>query len=283
MRRPIIDLRSFTTWADRLDHPECVAVGPDGRLYAGGEAGQVYRLDPEGPIQIATTGGFVLGLALDADSFVYACDQVRHEVVRVDPAGPVEPYSGRIGIPNYPVFDAAGTLFVSDSGSWDGHDGSLHRVAVGGATQQLDIDGVASFPNGLCLSPDGEWLYVVLSQVPGIARVPLRGGWPAGDAELVLSLPDHVPDGIAALENGDLVIACYAPDVLYVFDIRSAALRVLATDPRRVVLAAPTNVAFFGEQRDRLAVGSLGRWHVATAATPLRGAALRYPRVVETH
>ena len=26
-----------------LDHPECVAWGPDKKIYAGGEAGQVYR------------------------------------------------------------------------------------------------------------------------------------------------------------------------------------------------------------------------------------------------
>src|SRR5262249_45968368 len=79
---PEIPLDRFSTIADGLDHPECVAVGPDGRLYAGGEAGQIYRLDPEGPTLLANTGGFVLGICLDADSVIYACDQFRHEVVR---------------------------------------------------------------------------------------------------------------------------------------------------------------------------------------------------------
>ena len=29
-----------------LDHPECVAIAPDGRVWAGGEAGQIYVIDP---------------------------------------------------------------------------------------------------------------------------------------------------------------------------------------------------------------------------------------------
>ena len=28
-----------------LDHPECIAWGCDGYAYAGGEAGQIYRID----------------------------------------------------------------------------------------------------------------------------------------------------------------------------------------------------------------------------------------------
>ncbi len=30
-----------------LDHPECIAWGCDGYAYAGGEAGQFYRIDLE--------------------------------------------------------------------------------------------------------------------------------------------------------------------------------------------------------------------------------------------
>ena len=31
-----------------FDHPEAVAWGPDGRAYAGGEAGQLYRFGLDG-------------------------------------------------------------------------------------------------------------------------------------------------------------------------------------------------------------------------------------------
>jgi gluconolactonase len=276
---PLVTLDRFRTLADGLDHPECVAVGPDGQLYAGGEAGQIYRLDETAAVQIAATGGFVLGLCLDAESRIYACDQFRHEVVRIDSQGVIEPYSSTIGIPNYPVFDAAGNLFVSDSGGWDEHNGDLFRITPAGATERLDVN-VGSFPNGLALSPDGEWLYVVLSQAPGIARIPLVGGLPASDAELLVSLPGCVPDGIAVTDEGDLIIACYSPDTIYRYRLTSGNLDIVAHDPRRVILAAPTNVTFHGLARSELAVGSLGRWHVASAPMPFRGARLNYPSLV---
>jgi uncharacterized protein YjiK len=44
-RLALSQLRSL---ANGLDHPEGVALGPDEMLYAGGEAGQVYRIDPNG-------------------------------------------------------------------------------------------------------------------------------------------------------------------------------------------------------------------------------------------
>ncbi len=42
---PLRALSDFRTWANGLDHPEGVAVGPDGMIYAGGESGQVYRIE----------------------------------------------------------------------------------------------------------------------------------------------------------------------------------------------------------------------------------------------
>ena len=61
-----------------LDHPEGIAWGLDGYAYAGGEAGQVYRIDIDRGemVQFADTGGFVLGMALDAQSNIYVCDGV---------------------------------------------------------------------------------------------------------------------------------------------------------------------------------------------------------------
>ena len=65
---PQINLKHAETFAEALDHPEGVALGPDGKIYAGGEAGQVYRIDYESR-QVETyadTEGLNLGLALDA-------------------------------------------------------------------------------------------------------------------------------------------------------------------------------------------------------------------------
>jgi len=50
----------------RLDHPEGIAVHPDGSVWCGGERGQIYRIAADGSAseEIASTGGFCLGLSL---------------------------------------------------------------------------------------------------------------------------------------------------------------------------------------------------------------------------
>ena len=75
----------ISTLVEGLDHPEGIAWGLDGHVYAGGEAGQIYRvnIDRKEASEIANTGGFVLGIALDADSNIYACDLVAKCVQKI--------------------------------------------------------------------------------------------------------------------------------------------------------------------------------------------------------
>ena len=91
-----------------LDHPEGICIGPDGTVYTGGEAGQVYRLTPEGrQEQYASTGGFLLGIALDGTGNIHACDAERRSVLRIAPDGTVIERSRgtperRMVLPNFP-------------------------------------------------------------------------------------------------------------------------------------------------------------------------------------
>ena len=50
MSETAFSLSQFTTLVDGLDHPEGVAWGTDGNWYAGGEAGQIYRITSDGTI-----------------------------------------------------------------------------------------------------------------------------------------------------------------------------------------------------------------------------------------
>ena len=159
-----------------FDHPEAVAWGPDGRAYAGGEAGQLYRfgLDGKKIEEIARVeGGFLLGLAHDANANTYACDDRSGCVHRITPGGEVSTYANgnagqKMRVPNYPVFDDHGNLYVSDSGTWDARDGFIWKVAPGGKAAIWDRQA-NGFTNGMCLSADGRWL---LSSNPVLPSYP---------------------------------------------------------------------------------------------------------------
>jgi gluconolactonase len=281
----LIPIDHFAQFADGLDHPEGVTAGPDGTIYAGGEAGQVYRVGLDGKWeQIASTGGFILGLCLDGDGAIYACDLAFGAVKRIAPDGDVTTYSAGaperpMAVPNYPVFTADGTLYVSDSGAWKERGGCLFRIRPGGATEVVG-QGLEAFPNGMALHPDGSRLYVVLSNLPGVVSLALNADGTVGPAETVVELPRTVPDGLAFDAAGNLYIACYTPDVIYRLT-PAGELAVLAEDWESVIFATPTNIAFAGPERRTLVVASLSRWHLTKGEMPVPGAPLRYPTGVD--
>src|SRR5688572_25165482 len=110
----LMSIEDFSMFAEGLDHPECATRGPDGMTYAGGEAGQIYRVSLDGKHeQIATTNGFLLGICLDGNRNVYACDIGKKAVMKVTADGKVSIYSAgtsqrKMVNPNYPVFDRDG-------------------------------------------------------------------------------------------------------------------------------------------------------------------------------
>jgi gluconolactonase len=272
---PVDRLRTIATG---LDHPEGVAASPDGHLYAGGEAGQVYRIDPgSGSVeQIADTGGFILGVALDGRGDLYLCDTGNAAVIRIDADGTVDRYcdaaeGGPLANPNWAAFDADGSLLLSDSGSESlaARDGRLLRVPQGGGDAEvLDLPPL-HFPNGLAIAADGT-AYVLESFTPRLSRL--------GDAglETVVDLPGVVPDGLALDADGGFVIACYAPNrLLHV--AADAGVSVLLDDEMALHVPMPTNVAFFGEDRRTLAIASLGGYDISALGVPFAGAPLHLP------
>jgi gluconolactonase len=278
----VIDLSAFETVATGLDHPEGIALGPDGEVYAGGEAGQIYRIRADGTFEeIASTGGFIYGIALDGEGNVYGCDYGNASVARVSPSGRVETYSAGTAeapmrVPNFPAFDDSGVLYVTDSGEWGDDDGLVYRISPGGETQ-IWTRAVPRFPNGCALDVEGRFLYVIESRGRSISRILVEGA-AAGDPELVVELPGSQPDGLAFAADGTLYVGCYRPDRIYRIP-PGGAPEGLAEDVDGVILNQPTNVAFTGPGLGRLAVSSLGGWSIVAAVVGVAGLPLRYPKL----
>jgi gluconolactonase len=267
-----------------MDHPEGVTVGPDGYVYAGGEAGQIYRIDPNSrrAVELGSSGGFTLGVALDCTGSVYACDPTRHGVVVFSPAGNHRDYASRPDVvgANHLAFDSLGNLYFSDSGHWKEHDGRIFRVAPGGEAEVWCAE-LRTLPNGVCVGPGETHLYVAMSLGPGrISRVEIRDDGSAGAVEDVAVLEGTLPDGLAFDEDGNLYVVTYRPDAVYLIERGSPEPVLFAHDPEGAVLASPTNIAFgLVDGEPRLFVANIGRWHIASLPVPRPALPLHYPHL----
>lgn len=276
-------LDRLETIATGLDHPEGVAWGPDGRVYAGGEAGQVYAIGADGEVdEIASTGGFMYGITVDGDGTVFACDFGRAEIARVAADGTISSYSTGtadhpIRVPNFTAFDGLGDLYVTDSGAWGAEDGLVFRVDTDGTTD-VWTDRVPGFPNGCCLSAEGDALLVVESSRRRVVRVPIGPDGAAGAPETLVELAGSQPDGIALAADGTMFVGCYRPDRIWRVTPEGRP-EIWLDDPDGVALNQPANVAFIGAGLDRLAISSLGGWSIVAIEAGVPGLPLRSPSI----
>ena len=258
---------------DGLDHPEGVCWDPvAGVVWAGGEAGQVYRvdLDERRAEEVARAPGFLLGLAVDGRGrIILCCRDARSLCVLED--GSVRTLRDGFEFPNFPAFAPDGTLYVSDSGTWGANNGRVFRLSADGELEVFST-ALTAYPNGCAVSADGRWLWIVESYHPTVNRFDLN----TGELEVLTRLEGTVPDGVALTTEGGLVVSCYRPDRIVHLDSDGRA-EILAEDPQGTMLSAPTNVAFAGPDLDRLVCANLGRWHLALVDAGLRGAPLHHP------
>jgi gluconolactonase len=274
---------AFAVLADGLDHPEGVTWSPsDGRVYAGGERGELYAVTLAGEVEeVASTGGSMLGLAVDGRGRVYACDEGNGEVIRFDPStGDLETYArgpagADLDTPNMLAFDVAGNLYVTCSGEQG--DPCVVRGSPGGSVDMWTT-AVLAYPNGICLDAGGDALLIVESHRPGLVRVPIgRDGRP-GVAVVAASLPGTEPDGVTLCDDGSVLVTLYRPDGIVRVE-GTGALSAIVHDPLAHVFDAPTNLAFVGASLDRAVVANVGDRFLSIGDLGVRGAPLAYPDV----
>ena len=258
----------------RLDHPEGLAVHSDGSIWCGGERGQIYRIEPDGSSmeQIASSDGFSQGMAFDAEDNLYVCDLVHAGVMKLDTkSGSLEKFAdgaeGRgINIANYPVFDAEGRLYVSDSHAFKEPGPGIFRFHADGSGE-LWYEEPIDFANGLAFSPDWRHLYVAETFGNAVFRVPVEDDGSPGTREEVASLPGVLPDGLAFDTAGNLYVACYEPSQVLRISPEAEVKRLIG-DEEAHLFCHPTNLAFRG---GTLFTANLGRWHLTAVETAAEG------------
>jgi gluconolactonase len=277
-----LPLDRMETFAEGLDHAEGICEAPDGTVYVGGEAGQIYRIEPDGtPTELLRTAGFMLGLASDGAGRLYAADIGHRCIWRIDLAhGQRSVFTNgsaerSLTTPNWGAFGPDGVYYFSDSGTWGAGDGCLWCIRPGQAAAVWSEESCA-FPNGLAVSADGERLYVLESYPGALVAFDIRPDGRAGKRELLCELDPAVPDGVALATDGSMFLSCYRPDVIYHWS-EADGLRTFAEDPRGTVLSAPTNAILTGPARDQIVVPNLGRWHLTRMPAGVTGQRLHYP------
>jgi sugar lactone lactonase YvrE len=249
---------------------EGVAVDREGRVYGGGADGVVRRRGDDGRVEefARCSDGQLGGLAFDREDNLFVCDGFTGVLLRVDRSGNVTSFAEwagdvRLHVPNFPVFDAAGDLWVSNS-----FDRPLSEVDFAaqhaspeplGSLVRFRPDGsgdvVATglyLANGLAIDPGEEHVYVLQSTRQNLVRLPLAGGEP----ELYCADLLGGPDGMAFDEEGYAIVTQPGAHRLVVVDLDGRA-SVLVDDPAGATLVFPTNCAFGGPGFDDLYVAQM--------------------------
>jgi len=280
----VIPLERFQELAGGLNHPEGVAWNPvDGRVYAGGEGGEIYAITLEGHVvQVCSSGGSMLGVAVDGRGKVYACDAGNGEIARWDPAtGQLSTYArgpgGRdMDTPNMAAFGPDGSLYVTCSGE-DGRPEIL-RVPAGAREVDRWTDAVPGYPNGASVTPEGDALIVVEAHEQRLVLVPICADGSAGTPLVVAELPDTDPDGVAIAADGSLWVTLYRPDGL-VRVSPDGTVELAVDDHLASTFDAPTNVAWVGDALDRVVVANVGDTFLSIGDVGVVGHALHRPLV----
>lgn len=230
--------------------PEDTAVAANGTVYVGYEDGRIMRFVPgrRSPQLFADTGGRPLGLELDAQGRLVACDGYKG-LLRIAPDGVIEVLATEadglpFGFTNDLDIASDGTIYFSDA-SWKfgpamkarddilehGGNGRLLKYDPATGTVTVLLDGL-QFANGVALAPDERSVLVAQTGSYNVLRYWLAGEQ-AGTHEIFIDNLPGIPDGLSSNDRDTYWLA--------LFTERNQALDALSGLPwlRKVVFRLP--------------------------------------------
>jgi gluconolactonase len=286
-----LNVEQVSVAATGFKGPEGVVVDREGNVYGGGSDGIIRKLSPNGQVtEFARTGGRPAGMALDRAGNLFVCDVGKAGVFKVTPRGEVSLFADQVGpvklcLPNFPVFDAEGNLYVTNStdhplGGMEDVAAEIRNPVPKGALVRLRPDGrgeVAAtglyFANGAAIDPHEENVYVLQSTRNNCVRIAMRKDGTHGQPEQYGENLGGLPDGMAFDADGYLIITLPMNNRLVVVD-PAGQLSTLVDDDEGKTLMAPTNCAFGGPDFDDLFIAHIeadrvSKLHVGHKGHPL--------------
>lgn len=203
--------------------------------------------------------GNCFGLTFDAKDRLFAAqgsargaglievDRTKREFTKLSPTIDIDGQPTPVVKTNDLTADSHGGLYFTDPSLARPPSptrGVIYRAADGSARR---VESTIAAPNGVRLSPDGAWLYVLCYTDSGVYRCPVSGPGVVGKAERFAELvvangtrPGGRGDGLAIDTQGNLW--CTNPDVSEI-QVVSPAGEILG---RVSVAEPPSNCAFGG-------------------------------------
>lgn len=186
------------------------------------------------------------GTVFDSKGNLYICEYAKGQILKLRPDGKLKVLSGTdhkgkaFNRPNDITISPNNMLYFTDPKSYDPgiHDGRLFQVNPETGETVWLVDGL-QFPNGLCFSPDGKYLYVGESVNKNILRISSR----LGQLDTLITLPagNQDPDGMDCDIHGNLYIAYFGGGKIYVVSPEGVLLDSINTPGRK-----PSNLEFGG-------------------------------------
>lgn len=233
--------------------------------------GRVFRVSPNGAWEVMHCfDGEPHAMRITPDGRHIAADY-RHGLIELTGYGSyVVLTNGPKGQPFLGLSDmcygADGTLWFTDSGRTSLSDprGRVYYMSATGEMRLL-LECVP-YSNGICLSPDGAWLYVAATRANQVWRLSTRlpeTGLPMVGTFLQLS-GGLGPDGLASNARGWLAVAQAQAGRAYVFDAHGDAI----AEVRLPDGLWTTSVTFHPDEQTRLFVVDAQTGTVFTADIP---------------
>jgi sugar lactone lactonase YvrE len=258
------------------EFPESLAVDADGNIYFGlAPTGEIRMITPSGDVSsfaklpTAPEGTFgTLGLEFNESGELFAAmasfDE-SHGIWKISADGSETELFASLdppGVPNVLDFHSDGSLFVSNTPG-----GAIWKIAIDGTVETWLADpllagfnppgpvGVPLGSNGLLFDADESNLYVAVTEMNRIVKIPVNADGTLGTAEVFAEDAETLggPDGMTWGPNGDLYVALIFSDSLS----KISADGTITAIHSGVPLQNPSDVAFgTGDDANKLYIAN---------------------------